>query len=311
MKIYISNFLYLVVSFAILFSSCKAGKHIISKEEANIRFTNEHSKFMEIGNTKIHYRDEGEGFPILLIHGFAASLHTWEKIKPELIANGYRTISFDLPGFGLTDYPIDDERIPKDVYFEYIGLFLQKMQIEKMHVAGNSLGGWVAWELAYQYPNMVDKLVLLDAAGYDIEDTNASAVKMGGKKIFKGFAKSGVNRFIVKQMIKQSYGDKKLVTDEMIDFYYGLANREGNIAFIQHLANNLVEPESERIKEIKNKTLILWGTNDRLIDVKDASKFMKDLDNDQVIIYEGVGHTPMEECPEKCATDMIRFLKEE
>lgn len=310
MKNHLQEYFYFSVVIILIFSSCKAGKHIISKEEANARYTNEHSKFIEVGDTKMHYRDEGEGEPILLVHGFAASLHTWEKVKPELIANGFRTISFDLPGFGLSDYPMDDKRIPKDVYFEYLGEFIQKLGLDKMHVAGNSLGGWVAWELAHQYPNLVNKLILLDAAGYDIENTNAAAVKLGGKKIFSGFARTGVNRFIVKQMVKQSYGNPKLISDEMIDFYYGLANREGNIAFIQYLANNLVEPDSDKIKDIKNETLVLWGTKDKLIDVKDATKFSVDLENDEVIIYHGVGHTPMEECPDKCAKDMVRFLKD-
>ncbi len=292
-----------------LFSSCKVGKHIISKEEAQERFaTNSTSKFMTIGNSKLHYRDDGRGEPILLIHGFGASLHTWEKIKPAIIGAGYRVITLDLPGFGLSDFPYDDPREADEIYFEYLLTFLKKLNLTKLHVGGNSLGGWVSWEMAYAYPDLVDKLILLNAAGYDIEETNASAIKLGGKKIFNRFAKTGVSKFIIKKSIQQSFGDKSLVSDELVDFYYGLTNREGNISFVQHLARRLVEPNSDKIKEIKNPTLIIWGDKDRLIHVRDATKFAKDLSNDEIVIYQGVGHTPMEEHPEKCAEDIIRFL---
>lgn len=297
------------ISFVLFtFTSCKVGKHIISKEEANEMFTNEHSQFLEIGDTKIHYRDEGEGKPVLLIHGFGSTLHTWEKIKPELLDNGFRAISLDLPGFGLTDYPSEDTRVPRDVYFEYMAKFVTAMQLNDLHVVGNSMGGWIAWEMASQYPEAIDKLVLIDAAGYDIEETNAKAIKNSGRKIFKRFAKTGIAKWLVKSMVKQSYGDKKKVTDELVDFYYSMANREGNIASSMYLAQNIVEPESEKIKHIKNETLILWGSKDKLINVRDAAKFSKDLENDEVIIYQGVGHTPMEENHEQCAVDMVRFF---
>ncbi len=290
-------------------SGCRVGKHIISKEEAQRRYTNEHSSFVQIGDVNFHYRDEGDGPTILLIHGFGASLHTWEKIKPLLLQEGFRVISLDLPGFGLTDYPFGSDRSAECVLKEHLEGFIDYLGMDQLHLVGNSLGGWLAWELASERPRKVEKLILLNAAGYDLDDTNASAVKMGRKKIFNRIAKTGLSRFIIKRMVKQTFANKGKVTDELIEFYYGLSNREGNIAAAQYLARNWINPEVGKIKNIKAPTLIIWGEKDQLISVEDAKKFSRDLKLDEVIIYQNVGHTPMEEIPQICAEDMIRFLE--
>ena len=127
----------------------------ISVEDLKKEYANENSKFIEIDEMQVHYRDEGNGFPIVLIHGTASSLHTWNSWAKELTKN-YRVIRMDLPAFGITgpnksrDYSIKS-------YTQFLHQFLIKINVDKFYLAGNSLGGNIAWNYTAEYPEKIAK----------------------------------------------------------------------------------------------------------------------------------------------------------
>jgi pimeloyl-ACP methyl ester carboxylesterase len=111
--------------------------------------------------------------------------------------------------------------------------------------------------------------------------------------------------------LKQAYGDKSKVTDELIDRYYELNNRPGNGLAFYTIATTDYHPRTSELPEIRTPTLIMWGREDRKwIDVSQAQLFEELLPNDQLIIYDGLGHLPMEEDPVKTAADAARFLNQ-
>ena len=132
------------------------------------------SDFMYVKGQFVHYRDEGpktDPTPLVLIHGTAASLHTWQGWAGALHARK-RVITFDLPGFGLTgpftgEYPRDDYRADNLARFTLD--FLDALHVQRFAIGGNSLGGEVAWRVAAQAPARVDRLILVDATGYAFE----------------------------------------------------------------------------------------------------------------------------------------------
>ena len=122
---------------------------------------------MSIDGNRVHYRDEGVGVPVVLIHGTASSLHTWDQWVQHLKPS-YRVIRLDLPGFGLTGpdrahrYEIEDD-------VALLTAFLARLEVEKVHLAGSSLGGRIAWQLALENPEKVSSLTLVNALGYPQE----------------------------------------------------------------------------------------------------------------------------------------------
>lgn len=124
------------------------------------------SKFIHVDGFDIHYRDEGSpDKPVLvMVHGVMASLHTWDGWVAEL-SEHFRIIRLDVPGFGLTgggqDREYDGERLVK-----VFGLFLDRLDLKQVSIAGNSLGGYIAWNYALANAHRVERLILIDPAGY-------------------------------------------------------------------------------------------------------------------------------------------------
>lgn len=282
------------------------GNHILTREQADELFTSYRSKFAEIEGLRVHYRDEGEGETIVLLHGFGASLHTWEAWAKDLVKS-YRVIRIDIPGFGLSDTP-KRHHIHVDFFINWLEHFLNHLGVHKCHIAGNSFGGWMSWEFALQHPNRVDKLVLINAAGYFTKDTNVRTIEYANRGLFKKLLAKGVPRFIVKNIVSKAFGDKSKLNDFIINRYYGLTNREGNLASIIKFASQPPISNTNRIKEVQQSTLIMWGAKDAVIHYVDAFKFKHDIEGSRLVMYDNAGHVPMVELPEETLQDLKTFL---
>ena len=125
---------------------------------------NNESEFVSIHGMDVHYRREGNGFPIVLVHGTSAILQTWNGWTEELVKNGYEVIRVDLPAFGLTGaHPEHNYTIP--YYVSFMESFTNALGVDSFHLAGNSLGGLIAWEYAVDHQQKLGKLILVDPAG--------------------------------------------------------------------------------------------------------------------------------------------------
>ena len=197
----------------------------IPLETLKQKYTNQYSKFIEIDGTMIHYRDQGSGPPLVLVHGMVSSLHTWDGWQTYL-GGKYRIIRFDVPGFGLTG-PLAQGEYNAETYVRIIDQLLNKLGVnEKITLAGNSLGGFMAWNYAARHPERVDRLVLLDAPAFKQEVP--LVVKMAN---WPGADSIGVRyspRFLVAANLKKLFANQGVVTDELIDRYYELTLRPGN-----------------------------------------------------------------------------------
>lgn len=160
-KITIVILLFIIVALAYLY------KNDIPLDVLKKQYTNEQSKFINIDGVEVHYRDEGnknDSIPLVLIHGTSSSLHTWDSIVPAL-SDKKRVIRMDLPAFGLTGpHPQRDYSV--DFYTQFIDAFLNAIGVQQYSIAGNSLGGSIAWNQALRYPNKVKQLILINSGGY-------------------------------------------------------------------------------------------------------------------------------------------------
>ena len=278
-------------------------------DELKLKYGQSPSQYMEVDGMPVHYRIEGEGFPLVLVHGTAASLHTWDDWTNELKSE-FKIIRFDLPAFGLTG-PSPDGTYSLDFYADFVNKVLQKLNVKACFIAGNSLGGAISWLYTAKYPDQVKKLVLIDASGYPRKSGPPLIFKLAQQPYFSGFFKSFTPKFIIENNLKAVYHDDAKINQALIDRYFEMALREGNRQAFIDRANQKFTDQSELIKSIVTPTLILWGKHDTWIPVSYANRFKEDIMGSDLIIYDNAGHVPMEEIPLITASDVKAFLLKE
>jgi len=250
---------------------------------------------------------------MVLLHGTSASVHTWEGWTTQL-SDEYCVVSMDLPGFGLTGpYADKTTKYTSANYAAFVVELLDTLRLDRVILAGNSLGGKIAWRTAVLYPEYVEKLILIDSVGYP---ATPKSVPIGFKLAKYPVLTPILNRVLPRDVVKKSvlsvYVDDSKVDEALVDRYYDLTLRQGNR---QALSRRLQETDSaanpEQIKQLAIPTLILWGAPDDLIPVENAALFHRDISNSQLRIFDGLGHVPHEEYPIATVAVVKQFLAEE
>jgi pimeloyl-ACP methyl ester carboxylesterase len=307
--------LLILLSVVVLFASYFYVNQAPDKSVAELskRWAAEPSQFMQIAGMNIHFRDEGpksDEYPIVLIHGTSASLHTWDGWVDQLKTQR-RVIRFDLPAFGLTG-PDPKNNYTIEHYAEVVIAVLDKLRVKKSVLAGNSLGGYIAWATAVLYPERVSKIILVDASGYPFKSESLPlAFKLSKNPIASRLLKNVLPKSLVKKSVENVYGNPDLVTSELVDRYYDLALRKGNRNALKERFKQTVPGDlAKKISTINVPTLIIWGRKDKLIPIKLAMKFKKDIINSQLVIFDDLGHVPHEENPQATVAVVKKFLQD-
>lgn len=274
------------------------------------RWASAPSKFVTIDGVSVHLRDQGPGddpHPIVLLHGTASSLHTWEGWVAALKSQ-HRVVSLDLPGIGLSgQFSDDDYRI--EHYAHFMEDLLNQLSIKHAILVGSSLGGRIAWETAVARPDLVYRLVLIDSTGYPDEGESPPIIfQMAKISVFRWLIEHVTPRSFIKKNLMQAYGDPRKLTSDLVDRYYELFLRAGNRrAFILQFEQE-PDNDSDRIRTIAIPTLILWGGLDHVVPVPDAKRFHHDIVNSQLIVFNDLGHVPQEEGPAQTVKALEYFL---
>ena len=257
------------------------------------------SDFVELDGQLVHYRDQGpssDPLPLVLIHGTGASLHTWEGWVAQLTATR-RVISFDLPGFGLTG-PNADNNYSDERYVAFVRQLLSRLGVGRVILAGNSLGGEIAWQVALADPARVAGLVLVDAAGFEfVPESLPLGFRIARIPVLREPMRWVLPRRAIEDSVLDVYGDPSRVTSALVDRYYELTLRAGNRVALMHRMDQLAPGPVARLPEIKVPTLILWGGLDRLIPPRWGHEFEKAIPGSRLVVFPKLGHVPQEEDP--------------
>lgn len=277
----------------------------IPESELEPRYTSSASRFVIVDGLRIHYRDEGDGLVVLLLHGNGSSLHTWDGWT-QVLRNDFRVIRLDLPGFGLTG-PNASGEYSCVALAAFLDRFVNQLQLTNFHLVGNSMGGAVAWNYALDHPDKVRKLILVDARGFP-RDKPRALVRWARMPLLNRLFRYATPRWLVEQQVKVMYADDTKVTDALVQRYYDLTRREGNREAIIARWRLSEVSHVDRLRELRMPTLILWGREDQVFPAEDAYRFRALIPNAEVVVYPGAGHVPMEERSEETVADARRFL---
>lgn len=274
------------------------------------KYATKHSKFIAIDGMNVHYQRLGKGHPLVLVHGFSGHTYNW-RAWMKYLSNDFELIVMDLPGFGLTGpHPKGD--YSSEMSIKFLDDFLSKIGIDTFHLAGNSMGGSIAWKYTLTHPSRIKKLVLIDAGGYPKKsEQNIAGFKVLQYPIFHPLITKITPRAIIKKSLEGTYVDQSFANEEEVNLYMDMIRREGNRKVLIDRMKVPRKDESDRIKKISKPTLVMWGDKDIIISVENAYKFHEDIPDSKLIVYENVGHIPMDEVGAQSAIDVRNFLQEE
>ena len=303
--------IYLLIAFVGLICGFIASswRNDIPVEELIEKYGYENSQFVELDGMNVHYRINGDtGETVVLLHGTAANLHTWEGWTDEL-SKYYRVVSFDMPGFGFTG-PEPNGVYTRERYLKFIDDMLVKLNIDSCYMAGNSFGGYMTWSYAVKHPEKVKKIAILDASGYPRGDQPTPiSFKLQKMDWLKPVLTHITPKSLVRKGVEVVYYDDSKITEERVQFYMDILLREGNRGGLMGKTQQITYDYVVEIKMVQCPTLIMWGDSDMLVNVDAAPRFHADIPNSELLIYENMGHVPMEEIPERSVADFIAFLQ--
>ena len=285
----------------------------IPYERLEARYTDDASHFVDLpGGFHVHYRDEGDlNQPLLvLLHGFGDSFTSWEGWVAALKTK-FHIISVDFPGHGLTRAPAGFQ-LSGDGLADFVDDFATKLALPKFAVAGNSMGGGVAWQLAVRHPDRINALILVDAAGFPNEKPPAEiplAFKILQYAVGRALLRNIDNRPLIDEGLKTDVFDKSLITPAMVDRWAAFQRAPGHRAILMAVNPRAQsQATADLIGTIKVPTLVLYGESDPLIEPASARKFATAIPGATLITYPRVGHLPQIEIPQRSAADAGTFL---
>jgi pimeloyl-ACP methyl ester carboxylesterase len=270
-------------------------------------------RYIKIGNINTRYWAEGDkGSNVILIHGLGASADIWMH-NISALAKTQRVYAPDLVGFGRSDKP--DVKYLPSYMAAFINDFMTTLNIENACLVGMSLGGGVALEYQLQFPGKAQKLVLVDSAGLGREVPLAmrlATVPLMGELMLSP-SRAGM-AFVLKQLVY----DPAVITDDLIDLYFGLNFSQGAaktlISVLRACATmhgarpDVLDPIINNLDNIKIPTLIIWGREDRLFPVGHACFAREKIPDSYLYIFDQCGHMPNFERPDAFNSLVLNFL---
>jgi len=271
-------------------------------------------KTVTVNGYRVAYLDSGQGPPVVLVHGLGGSLWQWEYQQGPLSAT-HRLITLDLLGAGYSDKP-DIDYTP-EVMLEFFRSFLDTIGIERASLVGNSMGGGIVIGMALTYPERVDRLVLIDGLPDHVRDRTPNAllrrtidtrVPVWLIKLGSFFAGRNATSTILKEIVH----DPALLTPAVLDRSDRNRSGGGIIGPVMSLARNLPQWEegfAKRLAEIRQRTLIIWGEEDRLFPPQAGRDLQATIPGSSLALIPNAGHIPQWEQPQVVNPLLLQFLE--
>ena len=271
------------------------------------KYLDARADMVEVGGWHLHVRDTGpKAAPaVILLHGFGASLHTWEAWARAL-ATDHRVIRFDLPGSGLSwPDPAGDYSDTRSI--ELLLALMDRLGVARASLVGNSIGGRIAWRFAAAHPARVDRLVLVSPDGF------ASPGFAYGKAPAVPFVlramRYALPAAVLRMNLAPAYADPAVLTDALVTRYHDLMLAPGaRDAMLARMGQTVLVDPLPLLRRIEAPTLLLWGERDAMIPFANSADYMRAIAGSRLVSLPGVGHLPQEEAPG--SVEVVReFLK--
>jgi len=279
------------------------------------------SRFAEIDNLTIHYKETGQGEPVfILLHGFGASEFSWREVAEPLSREG-RVIVYDRPAFGLTERPMPGEWTGTNPYsvqgnIDHLQGLMDELGVEKAILVGNSAGGDIAAAYAIEHPERVEGLVLVDPS---IGSRKGSPIPSWILPIMKTPQMRRIGPLLIRSIagdfgnetIRMAWHDPSLIDQPVYEGYRKplMADNWDKALYEFSIADNPVRYD-ERLGELGMPVLVITGADDRIVPTESSIQLAKEIPGAQLAVLDNCGHVPQEECPDQFMNAIQGFIEE-
>ena len=261
-----------------------------------------HSCFADVDGVRVHYQEAGTGNDptIVLIHGFASSTLVWSKVFLEFAARGFRVIAPDLLGYGYSAKPRDfDYTIGAQA--RMVDRLLDKLELERAIIVGSSYGGAIAAHIALDYPERIERLVLVGAVTNN-EPTKYLLMRLFGSPLIGDILSPLLlgSRLLLKRRMKRVYDRHSWVLDaQRIEArHQPLRTAAVHRAIIRTVRRWDADRIQREAHLITQPTLLLWGENDAEVPLRFGEQLQDAIKDARLIVFRDCGHLPHEEFPQ-------------
>jgi pimeloyl-ACP methyl ester carboxylesterase len=253
-----------------------------------IRTDLEQGAFIDVGGTSTHFHDAGEGMPVLLLHGSGPGVSAWANWQHAIptLAQGARTLALDVVGFGHTERPAD-VRYSLRTWTDHVWEFLDALDVDRVSIIGNSLGGRIALQMAEDDQDRLDRLVLMGSPGVGMTVTD-------GLKALRGYEPSPD---AMRDLLRTYFAvDPSLISDELVEIRYAASAAPGaheayQLMFFHpdHAGGELAITE-EQVRAVTRPTLLVHGREDRIVPLEVAWTMLGLLPDADLHVFSRCGH---------------------
>lgn len=263
--------------------------------------------YRTVDGVRLRLRDSGprDAPAVILLHGFGASLETWDGWAAPL-AQRYRVIRFDLPGFGLTGSdPTGDYSDARAI--RVLAGLMDQLGTARAAIVGNSLGGRIAWNFAAQQPDRVTRLVLVSPDGF--ASPGFEYGKAPDVPLMMQALPYTAPRAMLKANLAAAYARPDRLAEATVTRYRDMMLAPGvRRAILARMARTILHDPVPDLSRIKTPTLLLWGEQDGMIPISNAADYLRAMPNATLARLPDLGHVPFEEDPTRSLVPVERFL---
>ncbi len=262
------------------------------------------SRYVELRDTRIRYTDQGQGDAIVLVHGFASSLDTWNDLAPHL-AEAHRVVTLDLKGFGWSDRPDSDYSVAEQA--RIVLELADHLSLSSATFVGHSYGAAVVLDIALRAPERVAGLALYDAFVYEDQLTphlRWAQTGLGGPMFATFYNERPDDRMAL------AFHDPDMLGEELVEAVEAALERPGTRAAALAAVRGMeLAPLSARYSEVSQPTLLLWGHDDGVTPLRFGERLAGDLPNAELRVFTECGHFPMIEAEAASTAALMRWLE--
>lgn len=255
-----------------------------------------HAHSLKLDGLEVHYLEGGNGKPVVFVHGLGGQSQDWAPLLPDLVRGGFHVFAMDLPGFGETSKP-RDRRYSIAEQADFVASFLDAVGLDRVALVGGSMGGWIAATVALEQPRRVERLVLVDSAGFSFKPSFDTA-------LFTPRTPAQVDTLLallmphpqplpnfVKEDVVRQIGPRSWVVER------ALASMAAGADVLDGRFSSMQPP-----------VLLVWGKQDVMTPLSLGAAMHKADPQSVLEIYDGCGHLAFATCAARVAPRLIGFL---
>jgi pimeloyl-ACP methyl ester carboxylesterase len=261
------------------------------------------AKDVQIFGQKIHYLEAGSGPTVILLHGLGGDGSNWAATIPAL-SKSFHVFAPDQIGFGASDKPLANYRV--SMLVDFLDSFCKKLAITKATVVGNSLGGWTAMAFTLAHPDKVERMVLVDSAGFSFEHLGGSKPTREMLEVMNVSTVEGA-----KTLLGVIFANKAIATDAVAETFLAEHFRKNDGYTIERFIDSILRSEDVvdgKLAKINIPTLVVWGREDLLTPLAGGKMMANEIAGSEIVILDRCGHVPQMECAAPFNAALLKFL---